>query len=205
MSDSKTVPAGFRENAQGSMVPLSKIKAIDLRRDKMVVSICEQAKVEQARLFGFKATAMDDLAGFVSSSHAEYGVTHGGEKGNVTLTSYDGRYKIQRQMADRIVFDERLQTAKLLIDECLKDFSKGSKDEIKLLVNDAFQVDKAGNVSTGRVLGLRRHKIQDERWLRAMQAIADSMTVADTKPYIRFYERDASGKYQPISLDVAAI
>ena len=73
-------------------------------------------------------------------------------------------------------------------------------------MNNAFQVDKTGLVSTGRILNLRTLKIDDEKWLRAMAAIGDSMRVASTKPYIRFYELDeAAGDYVPISLDVAAL
>ena len=74
-------------------------------------------------------------------------------------------------------------------------------DKIKALVNHAFQPDKEGKINTGRVLGLRRLKIPN-----AMQAIADSMQTASTKPYVRFYKRnDTTGEYQPISLDVAAV
>lgn len=72
-------------------------------------------------------------------------------------------------------------------------------------MNDAFQVDQAGKISTGRVLGLRRAKIEDEKWQRAMAAIGDSIQVANTKPYIRFYERDARGEYVAINLDMAAV
>ena len=57
-----------------------------------------------------------------------------------------------------------------------------------------------------RALGLRRLAIHDAAWQQAMQAIADSMQTASTKPYIRFYERcDKTGEYLPISLDVAAV
>lgn len=39
-----------------------------------------------------------------------------------------------------------------------------------------------------------------------MRAIGDSMRIASTKPYIRFYERnDVTGEYTPINLDVAAV
>ena len=67
------------------------------------------------------------------------------------------------------------------------------------------QVDKEGKISTGRVLGLRRLNIHDEKWQQAMQAISDSIIVTDSKNYVRFYERDENGKYQPISLDFANI
>lgn len=85
-------------------------------------------------------------------------------------------------------------------------WSKGSNDKIKVLVNNAFQVDKEGNISTGRVLGLRSLAIDDAKWVLAMQAIGDSMKVSSTKSYVRFYERvEATGEYAPISLDVAAL
>ena len=130
---------------------------------------------------------------------------HGGKKGNVTLISFDGRYKVVRQIQESLVFDERLMAAKALIDECIQVWSKGSNAHIKLLVNDAFQVDQAGKINTGRVLGLRRAKIDDEKWQRAMAAIGDSIQVAGSKPYIRFYERDANGVYQAINPDMAAV
>ncbi|MBX3660700.1 MAG: DUF3164 family protein, partial [Ramlibacter sp.] len=154
----------------------------------------------------FKLAAMQAVADFVERSLAEYEVKTGGAKGNVTLLSFDGRHKITRQVAENLVFDERLQAAKALIDECIHTWSKGSNDNIKVLVNQAFQVDKAGKINTGRVLALRSLKITDEKWLQAMQAISDSTRVASTKAYVRFYERDdASGDYVPIVLDVAGV
>ena len=202
----KTIPHGYWEDASGALIPISKVKQIDKDRSKVVIDLCEQAKAESARLMGFKTTAMNAISEFIDRSLAEYDVKHGGKKGNVTLTSFDGLYKIVRQMQETISFDERLQAAKALIDECIQSWSKGSSANIKVLVNDAFQVDQQGKISTGRVLGLRRLDIVDEKWLQAMRAISDSMNVASTKPYIRFYERDeATGKYFPINLDVAAI
>ncbi|MDD5031179.1 MAG: DUF3164 family protein, partial [Rhodoferax sp.] len=128
----------------------------------------------------------------------------GGTKGNVTLVSYDGRYKLVRQMQDKIVFGEQLMAAKALIDECVHLWAQGANDNIKALVNHAFQTDKEGKINTGRVLSLRRLDIKDDKWQAAMQAIADSMQTASTKPYIRFYKRDdATQEYMPINLDVA--
>ena len=202
----KTIPPGYWEDANGALIPVSKIKEIDKDRHRVVSELCEQAKKESATLMGFKTTAMHAVSEFIERSLSAYDVKHGGNKGNVTLISFDGRYKIVRQMQPSIVFDERLQAAKALIEECIQSWSKGSNVNIKLLVNDAFQVDQQGKISTPRVLGLRRHDITDEKWLLAMKAINDSMQVASTKPYIRFYERDnTTGAYYPINLDVAAV
>lgn len=200
------VPKGYWKNATGALIPRAMVKPIDMDRHTAVVGLCDQAKTMAAQLLGFKLEAMRAIEEFVSRSLDAYDVKHGGKKGNITLLSFDGRYKVVRQMQETIVFDERLQAAKSLIDECIQGWSKGSNANIKVLVNDAFQVDSAGKISTGRVLGLRRLSITDDTWARAMQAISDSMAVASTKPYVRFYERDErSGEYMPISLDVAAL
>lgn len=199
------VPKGYMQRADGALVPEAKVKAIDKDRHHVVTTMCEAAKQASADLTAFKLTSMQVVQEFVARSLSAYDVKHGGKKGNVTLVSFDGRYKVVRQMADAIVFDERLQAAKALIDECIHVWAKGSNANIKVLVNDAFQVDRQGKISTGRVLGLRRLEIQDEKWQSAMLAISDSMNVASTKPYIRFYERNAAGEYVVISLDVAAL
>lgn len=201
----KTIPSGYWEDANGALIPISKIKDIDKDRHHTVVALCDAARRKSAELADFKAGAMEAVTEFINRSLAEYDVQHGGKKGNVTLFSFDGRYKVVRQMQETLMFDERLMAAKALIDECIHGWSKGSNANIKVLVNDAFQVDQAGKISTGRVLGLRRAKIEDEKWQRAMAAISDSITVASSKPYIRFYERDDRGEYQPISLDLAAV
>lgn len=76
---------------------------------------------------------------------------------------------------------------------------------ILTLVNDAFQVDKEGKVSTSRVLGLRRHDFNHPKWTQAMEAIADAMKVVSSTEYMRFYERDEHGKYHQISLDFSKV
>ncbi|STO59547.1 sulfate transport protein cysz [Canicola haemoglobinophilus] len=103
-------------------------------------------------------------------------------------------------------FDERIQAAKTLIDECLAEWSKDSRPELKTIIDRAFNVDKEGNLNTGRILELRRVEIQYPRWLNAMQAIIESIQVVSSKSYVRFYERVGdSDQYQPISLDIAGV
>lgn len=201
-----TIPDGYWQDANGNLIPESKVKDIDKLRHQVVMDLCLMAEQQSQSLAKFKAAAMQDVAALVATSLEQYGVKSGGEKGNITLTSFDGKYKLVRQMQDRIVFGEQLMAAKALIDECVHAWSEGSNDNVKALINHAFQTDKEGKINTARVLGLRRLDIRDETWQQAMQAIADSMQTASTKPYIRFYKRhEVSGEYLPISLDVAAV
>jgi hypothetical protein len=202
----ENTPAGYWQDAAGNLVPDSKVKDIDKLRHQVVTDLCVMAERARDGLAAFKLHAMQEVAALVSTSMEQYGVKSGGDKGNVTLTSFDGKYKLVRQMQDRIVFGEELLAAKALIDECVQAWSEGANDNIRVLVNHAFQTDKEGKINTGRVLGLRRLAIADAAWQQAMQAIADSMQTASTKPYVRFYRRnEGTGEYLPISLDVAAV
>lgn len=205
MNAQPQIPNGYRADSKGRLVQISSIKPIDIERDAVVTSLIEKVKTVQQQLKDFKALAFGDIEAFIELSLEQYGVHAGGDKGNITLYSFNGHYKITRQIQDSIRFDERLQAAKVLIDECIQSWSVDSNDHIKILINDAFQVDREGKISTGRVLGLRRHNIDDSKWIQAMEAISDSIKIVDSKSYVRFYERDNDGKYQPISLDFANV
>ena len=78
-------------------------------------------------------------------------------------------------------------------------------DNLRAIVDDAFNVGKSGLVSTSRVLGLRRLNIKDATWKKAMDAITESMQVASSKTYMRFYERMDDGSYKQIPLDVSSL
>lgn len=204
---SKThIPDGYVLDARGRLVPKTLIKPIDQLRDQTIEALVIDAKALQLQMADFKARAFGDIAAFVETSNDQYGVKVGGTKGNISLITFDGRYKIVRQIAEHIQFGEQLQAAKELIDECIRSWTEGSDDKVKALINEAFQVDKQGNVNTGRVLGLRRLAIDDPNWNTAMRAIVDSIRVTGSKPYIRLYERVGdSEEYTAISLDLAAI
>ncbi|BDV42411.1 sulfate transporter [Geotalea uraniireducens] len=202
--NNKVIPTGYMEDTQGRLVPVESIKVIDLARDALVMESMKEAQAMADALARFKGTIMEDIEAFCELSAEAYGARLGGKKGNVTLYSFDGRYKIIRSIDDFITFDERLQAAKVLIDECLKRWSEGSDAKLRTIVNDAFQVDKAGRINTNRVLGLRRIEIQDETWQRAMKAISESVQVVSSKAYVRFYERQPDGSYQQLNLNIAA-
>ena len=195
----------YMENAKGHLIPIDKVKPIDKLRDEVVKDMIAIAVKQRADMRLAKNKLFDAFNEFVALSAQEYDVQMGGKKGNTTLLSYDGKYKVQLAVSENMVFDERLQVAKQLIDECLTDWTKDSNDNIKALINQAFQVDKEGKVSTSRVLALRSLDINDAKWDRAMDAISDAIQVTDTKEYIRFYERDESGAYHQISLDFSNV
>lgn len=202
----KNAPEGYWVDAKDAFIPVKMLKPIDLARDTLVGEIVTKAIELNKLMKQFKESSFGDIGAFVDLSANEYGVKLGGKKGNVTLYSFDGRYLIQRAMADRIAFDERLQAAKKLIDQCLADWTEGARPELQILINRAFSTDKSGAVSTGAVLALRRYEIDDQRWHRAMEAIGESLQVIATSSYIRIYERIGdTDQYMPIALNMATV
>ena len=199
------VPEGFLKDAKGHLVPLDLVKPIDMARNDLVLELVGKAQVVSATLAAFKADAFGDIKAFVDMSAEQYKTKVGGKKGNVTLMSFDGQYKVVLAAQDNIRFDERLQAARALIDECLTEWTQDARSEVRAIVNEAFRADKQGEISTGRVLALRRMEITDARWQRAMEAIGDAVQVVGSKSYIRVYQRiGESEQYVPIPLDIAS-
>ncbi|MFV2947380.1 DUF3164 family protein [Pseudomonas japonica] len=206
MPHAQTLPDGYRKDAQGRLIHETMIKPIDQERDRLVLELVSTARGLHAALAAFKAKVFGDVRAFIEMSFEEYGAKVGGKKGNVTLLSFDGRYKLQIAVQDSISFDERLQAARALIDECLAEWTAGARPEVVTLVNDAFRTDTKGEIRTASVLALRRLEIADERWQRAMTAISEAVHVTSSKEYVRIYERiEDSELYRPISLDIAVI
>ena len=196
----------YMKNPRGDLVPLENVKPVDVLRDQTVKSIISKAMEMSGILEEFKKDVFEEAEEFVNLSFEEYGQKYGGKKGNITLTSYDGEFKVSIEMQDVISFDEQLQVAKSLIDQCIHKWSGGANANLRVLVNDAFQVDKAGNVNTRRILELRRLEIEDDDWQAAMDAISSSIKVLMSRRYMRIYRKNSQGDgYSMIPLDFASI
>ncbi|WP_085163775.1 DUF3164 family protein [Gilliamella bombi] len=197
---------GYWKDGKGALVPVSMIKDIDIEREQVVEEIIKHAKSLNKALSLFKAKAFGDVAAFIELSAEQYNVILGGKKGNVTLFSFDGRYKVQRTMHDNIAPDERILAAKQLTMDCVNDWSENARPELKAIVNRAFATSKDGDLKLGRLLELRRLDIKDERWQKAMDALSESLQVIGSRSYIRVYERIGdSNEYRPIALDIAGV
>lgn len=195
----------FMKNSKGGYDPIATIKPIDLARNDLVNDIVSKSQAMSKQIADMKQGFFQDINAFLELSSEKYGVKLGGKKGNVQLVSYDGEYKVLLAVNETIQFDERLQVAKQLIDECIADWAQGARVELRALVNDAFYVGKSGKLNTNRILGLRRLDIFDEKWKKAMDAISESVMTVDSKEYIRIYKRNDKGEYDLINLDIASL
>ncbi|MBE0529505.1 MAG: DUF3164 family protein [Rhodospirillales bacterium] len=201
-----TVHEGYMQDAKGRLVPEHLVKEIDKLQDQLVKKCLGYADELSAQIARFKGHTFDDVAAFMDLLGEKYGQSKGGRKGNVTFTSFDGCAKVQVAVQDHIDFGPELQVAKGRIDECIEEWAADSRDEIRALVNHAFEVDKPGQVNREALFALRKIDIDDERWRSAMAAITDSIRVTGSKTYVRFYRRATpEDRWQAVTIDLAAV
>lgn len=193
--------AEYMKNAQGHLVPVANVKEIDMLRDGLVKELVTTAKIEALKVAGFKCYCHSQISDFISLAAQDHNLSMGGQKGNVTLHSFDGQYRVVRAKDDRIVFNEGLTIGRQKVLACVKKWTEGANKHIAAIVNRAFETDKAGHLSASKVMSLFAYNIDDPEWTEALEAIRSSIQVVDTKSYVRFYERDALGNYQQIALD----
>ena len=195
-----TVPEGYMEDGQGNLIPMRNVRELDKIRDALVRELIGKAGhvAEVAR--AFKGEAQGRITAFVSLAAQEHGVEMGGEKGNVTLTSFDGRYKVKRAMDDVITFNEGVTVARQIFFRLVAKWSEGSNANLAAIVHKAFETDKDGHLSVSKLMMLNTVEIDDPDWKRAMEAIRQSIQVVSTKSYVRFYERGEDGGYRQIAI-----
>lgn len=194
----------FMEDAKGRLVPIENVGAADKLQDQTVRKIMSYAVALNAQLVRFRSNTMADLGALDALLAEQYGAKIGGAKGNRTYQTIDGLMKVQVQVSDLISFGPELQAAKSLIDECLTEWSAGSRPEIQAVVTRAFNTDKEGQINKSELFMLLNLKIEDGRWQRAMDAIRDSIRITGSKEYVRFYQRKTRpDNFQAVTIDLA--
>ncbi|MBN2752588.1 MAG: DUF3164 family protein [Rhodospirillaceae bacterium] len=203
--ETPAIPAGYMLDAKGRLVPETMVKPQERLEDQTVRKIIGFADALSAQIGRFKGHTFEDVATFMDLLADQYGAAKGGAKGNVTLTTYDGCMKVVVQVQDSITFGPELQVAKTLFDACISKWTEGSNDNIHVLVDHAFQVDKEGRINRSALFGLRRLDIADAEWQRAVAALNDSIRVIGSREYVRFYRRpNGRASWQAISVDLAS-
>lgn len=203
---SEPIPEGYMQNATGDLVRIENVRDHDLLRDQVALDIAAKAKQLEQALTKFKSETLSDIEDLISIAAEKYGKKMGGKKGNVSILSYDGRYKILRVHADQITFTEELKAARALFNDCINNWAKGANDHLRTLIGSAFKTNGKGELKKSELLKLLRHKIDDPNYQKACEALKDSILVVGTTTYLRVYERvGKTDQYRQIALDVAQV
>ena len=199
------IPEGWVRNAVGGLVHETEIREQDKLRDRVVIDIATEALSLSEALKALKAKALADIDDLISIAGEKYDMKLGGPKGNVTLTSFDGRYRVQRVSADRITYTEEMEVAKAKVFECIRSWSDESNKHLVTIATNAFRLNRQGEISVSRVAEMMRIEIDDPEWKKAMEAVKDSLAVSGKAIYVRVQERMKDGAYKTVSLDIAGV
>jgi hypothetical protein len=190
---------------KGRLVPLDMVRPLDLLIDEEVRKIVRFARALSAQVARFKQHTLDDISGVKALVAQEYGASLGGEKGNLTLTSFDGLMKVSLKIADVVSYGPELQAAKAKVTECIRNWQGGADPKLVALVETAFQVDQEGQVNRSNLLYLLRLQIDDPTWTEGMKAIRESERPSGTKEYVQIHVRPQPGaKWEHVTIDLAA-
>lgn len=203
-NEANPVPEGYMKDAKGRLVPIESVKPEHLLEDELVRRLHEKGRQLSEALSAFKVEGFGEVSALQAILHEKHGATVGGEKGNVTLSTYDGCLRATVAMGDSISFGPELQVAKNLLDILFERWTEGANANLRVVVMDAFDVGKEGKLQASKILALRRLNVPDPEWKRAMDAIADSIRIDSTKSYLRLHTRNTpEQQWQMVPLDLA--
>lgn len=196
----------YVNKGRGELIALSAVKPEHIEEDELVRRLTVKAAGYNRLLAAFRAEVFEEVVAYRELLADKYGVKRRGSKGNITLSTVDTSLRLTIQVSETLTFGPELEVAKEIIDGCIRRWSAGSNDNIRALIDQAFQVDKQGKLNTDRILGLKRLKIVDEtgEWEQAMGIISDSVRVMASKEHARFYRiAKDTGSSARIALDLA--
>lgn len=197
---------GLWINKKGESVHPEMVRIDEKIKDELVEKLLLQAHDVSSNIVRFKEDAFEEVESYFTLLLENYNMDakKSSQKGNITLENFSGTMKVQLANADSISFDEKLQIAKIKIDECLHELTEGASPEIKTLITKSFEVDKKGDVNAKKILALKAYDISHPKWREAMAIIDESVEIVGSKAYIRFYARESQDKpYKQVVLDVA--
>lgn len=202
MSEKAKIPEGYMENGLGHLVPVANVAELDKLRDDLVRRLVNYAEETGRMVATMRESTAAEVAAFCELSAQEFGAEIGGEKGNVTLTSYDGSMKVVRARSDEITFTEAVRVTRELCFRCIEKWSEGANANLAVCVRRSFETDKNGHLSAAKILSLRSYEIRDDPdWDAAMRALDGAIQVIGSRQYVRFYRRGQDGKYAQVGVD----
>lgn len=190
-------------NSAGLEVPEQYVPKMEKRKTKTALALLAQAKKLQKQVSQFKTFSLTSLDSIYNEMLAEAKVSQT-QKGNFSISTFDGNVKIEVRIQDTIDFDDRITLAKAKIDQLIEQKkTAGSDMELVTIASSAFQTS-GGKLDTKKVFSLFEYKITNPLWVEAMDLIRDSIKRKFSKRHVRFFEKNAEGEFIAVKLDFSS-
>ncbi len=198
--ETKKDERGYWVNGLGDKIPPKLVNEAEKRRESYIQKIGNR----MIRAASALEVTKRQVEGIVDEYIAKLELPEDW-KGNLELTSYDGTFKVVVQQNPVLEFTDQLMTAKARLDALLTKWTDGTRDELKIIVNNAFVARSKGQIDKRAVLALRQLKIDDPEWKAIMDMIGESVQITMRKQYISAKVRDENGKWKNLDLNWSSI
>lgn len=200
------VAQGYWRNARGDLIREQNVSGVDRDTDAAVRRIHAFGAALSGEMYRFRVHTLDDIYQLLDRVVERYGTKLGGRKGNVQISTFDGRLKVLLAQADVIDVGPEIHAAQALVEECVDEWSTRGNLKLRALVDQAFKPDATGRLSVTHLLRLRRIVIDDDKWRQVQAAIGDALRPSGRAEYIRLYRRaDPAHPWEQVPLHLAAV
>ena len=193
----------YMTDSRGRLVPEENVAEIDKLRDEVANELVDKAGEIARQVAAFMAEATSKLDSFREVSAQDHAADMGGKRGGFSIQSFAGDVKVVYDVDAIISFNEKVSIAREIILRLVETWTQAAgaqNAKLASLVRSAFEVDRNGHLSAGRILALRRVKIDDPDWAAAMAALGEGIETNQTKLYVRFYRRGDEGAWAQVAI-----
>lgn len=212
-SDAKPIPDGFLMDSKGNLIAEGNVRIQDRLTDQTVRAIFGFARDLSEQIARFKGHTFDDIETLLSILREEHGIEKSrSQRGDITLTSFDGLLKVTISTQDNIDFGPEITIAKEGLDALIEEWSEGASEQLRALTATAFDTSKTGRINRDAMFRLRRLEFNtkdgepDPRWEAVQELITDSIRSLGSKSYIRIHTRETTdGAWTMLPLNLARV
>lgn len=210
-------------NKPASELTLEELKALTAQREQSELSEKQKAREAYESLRDDSITSMvsyaiqlnESLKGFKKSSFEvietlykmlqEHSNRHAQGKGNVTLDTADGQFRVVFKRSDNTRFDERATQAEAhILDFLTSEYPEGSNTS--KLIRSLLE-RKKGQLDKNLVLKLigMKNDFDNEHWKMGIDLLQESIVPDETRFYAEYFYRSDDGEWLPIVLNFAKL
>lgn len=210
-------------NKPASELTLEELKALTAQREQSEFSEKQKAREAYETLRDDSITSMvsyaiqlnESLKGFKKSSFEvietlykmlqEHSNRHAQGKGNVTLDTADGQFRVVFKRSDNTRFDERATQAEAhILDFLTSEYPEGSNTS--KLIRSLLE-RKKGQLDKNLVLKLigMKNDFDNEHWKMGIDLLQESIVPDETRFYAEYFYRSDDGEWLPIVLNFAKL
>ncbi|WP_313234201.1 DUF3164 family protein [Sphingobacterium multivorum] len=180
-------------------------EAYESLRDENVTSLVEKAMKLHKELASFKSQTFEDIDTLYKLLQ-EHSSRHQKGKGNVTLDTSDGQYRLVFKRSDNTRFDERATQAEAHIIDFIAN-RWGEKDDADSRFIKKLLERKNGKLDKNKVLDMisMKDNYNDPHWQKGIELLQESIVPDTTRFYAEYYVRSEDNEWLPVVLNYARL